>query len=122
MEGFIIGAFATTLADDEVLVGLRIPKLSSSARWGHYKFCRKPGEFAEAVGGVLSDPERGIARGVIGAGPGAPYVIEPAHFLVDGFDDGAAMSAIEAAGLTDDTYDRQVHWVALKRASMRLNA
>src|SRR3954447_4683304 len=41
VERFITGAFATLLNEDEILVGLRIPKLSARARWGHYKFCRK---------------------------------------------------------------------------------
>ena len=44
------GAFSTVLAEDEILVGLRIPKFSAGARWGYYKFSRKPGEFAEAIG------------------------------------------------------------------------
>src|SRR4029078_1642165 len=35
-ERFMNGAFATVLADDEILVGIRIPKLSSQGRWGHY--------------------------------------------------------------------------------------
>src|SRR5688572_243080 len=86
LERFMSGAFTTDLAEDEILVGLRIPKLSARARWGHYKFCRKPGEFAEAIGAVLDDPERGVCRAVIGATGGAPYVIDDARFLVNGFD------------------------------------
>lgn len=120
MQQFIVGTFATALTDDELLVGVRIPKLSARARWGHFKFCRKPGEFAEAVGAVVSDPERGVARAVIGAGRGAPYVVADAHFLVDGFDAAQALAAVDAAGLGDDGYERQVHFVALKRAAAQL--
>ena len=120
LEQFITGTFATALEESELLVGLRIPKLSANARWGHYKFCRKPGEFAEAIGAVLSDPERGVWKAVIGAGRGAPYVIPNAHFLVDRFESGEALAAVEAAGLGDDPYERQVHFVALKRAAMQL--
>ena len=121
-ERFVSGAFATVLADDEILVGLRIAKLSSRGRWGHYKFCRKPGEFAEAIGGVVSDPERRVCRAIIGAGHGAPHVIQNAHFLVDRFDSDEALAAVEAAGLGDDAYERQVHYVALKRAAAQLSA
>ena len=47
VERFMTGAFSTVLAEDEILVGLRIPKFSAGARWGYYKFCRKTGEFAQ---------------------------------------------------------------------------
>ena len=122
MEEFIVGTFATALAENELLVGLKIPKLSATARWGHYKFCRKPGEFAEAIGAVLSDRERRVCRAIIGAAHGAPYVIQNANFLVDRFDSDEALAAVEAAGLGDDAYERQVHYVALKRAAAQLAA
>ena len=110
------GAFATALAEDEILVGLRIPKLSARARWGHYKFCRKPGEFAEAIGGVLVDPERGVCRAVIGATHGAPHVIEDARFVAERFDPARALAAIDAAGLGDDPYERQMHYACALQA------
>jgi aerobic carbon-monoxide dehydrogenase medium subunit len=119
---FITGAFSTVLADDEVLVGLRIRKLSTRARWGHYKFCRKPGEFAEAVGGVIVDPEHAFCRAIVGAAHGAPHVIDDAQFLVDRFDSEQAFAAIDAAALGDDPFERQIHYTALKRAALRLAA
>ena len=121
-ERFVSGAFATALADDEILVGLRIPKLSSQGRWGHYKFCRKPGEFAEAISAVLVDPERGVCRAVMGATHGAPHVIENARFLADGFDTEQAFAAVESAGMAGDPYERQIHHTALRRAATRLSA
>ncbi|HUP94287.1 MAG TPA: FAD binding domain-containing protein [Burkholderiales bacterium] len=121
-ERFMTGAFATELADDEILVGIRIPKISSLGRWGHYKFCRKPGEFAEAISAVLVDPERGVCRAVMGATHGAPHVIEDAGFLADGFDTEQAFAAVQRAGMADDPYERQIHHTALKRAAMRLSA
>ena len=119
-ERFMTGAFATDLADDEILVGLRIPKLSAGARWGHYKFCRKPGEFAEAIGGVIDDPGRSIRRAVIGATGSTPHAIENAAFLVDGFDSGRVLAEIDGAGLGHDLYERQLRHTALKRAAARL--
>jgi carbon-monoxide dehydrogenase medium subunit len=117
--GLMTGAFSTILEENEILVGIRIPKLSARARWGHYKFCRKPGEFAEAIGGVLVDDARGVHRAVIGAIHGPPHVIDGARFVADRFDSGRAMEALEAAGLGEDEYERQIHFVALKRAAMR---
>jgi carbon-monoxide dehydrogenase medium subunit len=117
---FVTGPFQTSLAADEIAVAVRIPKLSRAARWGYYKFCRKPGEFAEAIGAVLHDPERGIARAVIGATGGAPHVVASAADLLDGGAAEAALRMVVEAGLGEDAYERQVHVVALKRAAERL--
>ncbi|HYC48301.1 MAG TPA: FAD binding domain-containing protein [Burkholderiales bacterium] len=120
-ERFVTGAFSSALADDEIVVALRIPKLSAAARWGHYKFCRKPGEFAEAVGAVLIDPERGVRRAIVGATHGAPHVIDDARFLTGDFDEERAIAAVDAAGVGDDVYERQIHVTALRRAAQRLS-
>ncbi len=122
VERFMTGPFSTALTESEVLVALRIPRLSARARWGHYKFCRKPGEFAEAIGAVLVDPDRGVCRALIGATHGTPHVIADAHFVVERFDSERAYAAIDEAGLAGDPYERQVHHAALKRAASRLTA
>ena len=121
VERFMTGAFTTVLAENEILVALRIPKLSSGARWGHYKFCRKPGEFAEAIGAVLHDPERGVSRAVIGATHGAPYTIGRADFIAGRFDSAQVLAAIDAAGIAQP-YERQIQHTAMKRAAARLTA
>ena len=121
-ERFMTGAFSTVLEDDEILVAVRVPKLSAGARWGHYKFCRKPGEFSESIGGIVVDRDRSVERAVIGATHGAPHVIGEARFVCDGFDSGRVDAAIDAAGLGDDPYERQIHRIALKRAAARLAA
>jgi carbon-monoxide dehydrogenase medium subunit len=122
VEQFMTGAFSTVLEDDEVLLGIRVPKLSDTARWGHYKFCRKPGEFAEAMAALVIDRERNVCRAVIGAMHGVPHVIHDAWFLDDGFDAERAFAAIDAAGIENDPYERQIHYVALKRAVSRATA
>ena len=113
---FVRGPLTTVLAADEIITGVRIQKLSGRARWGHYKFNRKPGEFAEAIGGFVHDPERGVARAIIGAIGDAPHVLADARPFVKGFDPAAAEAALDAAGLPARSYERQVHLVALKRA------
>jgi carbon-monoxide dehydrogenase medium subunit len=113
---FVRGPLTTTLAADEIITGVRVHKLSGRARWGHYKFNRKPGEFAEAIAAIVHDPERGVARALIGAIGDAPHVVADARPFVKGFDPAAAEAALDAAGLPAGGYERQVHFVALKRA------
>jgi carbon-monoxide dehydrogenase medium subunit len=115
--GWMAGAFTTALAEDELLTAVRIARLSASARWSYYKFNRKTGEFAEAIGAFVNDPARGVRRGLIGATDGAPYVIEDAAPLLDGWDARYAAIQLQAAGLQPNSYEYRVHEVALRRAA-----
>jgi len=69
---FIQGAFTTTLAADEIIESIDVPKLSRAGRYGFYKFCRKTGEFAEASAATVFDPESGAANIFLGALRGTP--------------------------------------------------
>jgi aerobic carbon-monoxide dehydrogenase medium subunit len=109
IESFITGIFSTALAPEELLVAVRIPKRSRRARYGYWKFCRKAGEFAQAIGAALHDPERDELRAVIGALQGPPYLLPNAE---------ADEAALATAGA--DAYSRQLHMVALKRAVAQL--
>jgi carbon-monoxide dehydrogenase medium subunit len=120
--GFVTGAYATALGEAELVTAIRIPPLSPAARWSYYKFCRKPGEFAEAIAGFVVDPERGVCRGVIGATHGAPHVIEDATELVRHFETALARQHVGAAGLDGDGYEAHIHVSALQRAAARLAA
>jgi aerobic carbon-monoxide dehydrogenase medium subunit len=113
LDRFVTGLFSTALEDGEILVAIRIPKLSAKARWGYWKFCRKAGEFAQAIGAALHDPERGLTRAVIGALRGAPHIVADAS---------RCDPAAEAAKLCTDPYDRQLHAAALKRALSSMQA
>jgi carbon-monoxide dehydrogenase medium subunit len=53
---------------------------------------------------------------LIGAIGDAPFVVADARPFVKGFDPAAAEAALDAAGLPAGGYERQVHFVALKRA------
>jgi aerobic carbon-monoxide dehydrogenase medium subunit len=105
VESFATGIFTTVLAPDELLVAIRIPKRSPRARYGYWKFCRKAGEFAQAIGAALHDPERDELRAVMGALQGPPFVLKNAELSGD---------ALAAGG--GDAYSRHLHVVALKRA------
>jgi carbon-monoxide dehydrogenase medium subunit len=124
VEDYMLGALEADLRMGEVLVCVKVPKLSPSARWGYYKSCRKTGEFAHAIGAFLTDPERGVSRAVIGATESRTIVIaEAAKVIGDGrgaclkdtFDGEVIDQIIGKAGMTDPL-DRQTHVVALRRA------
>jgi carbon-monoxide dehydrogenase medium subunit len=101
------GAFQTVLGDGDVLCAVDIPALSPGARWAYVKLCRKPGEFAQAIGAALLDPERGVERAVIGATAGAPIVLD------DGRDAEAALARF-------DPIERRLYRAALRRARAEL--
>ena len=120
VEKFVTGLFETALKGGEILVALRVPKLSSRARCGYWKFCRKAGEFPQAIGAALDDPERGIARAVIGATRGAPVLISDPKDLLKNPGMQNCLVAVDAARLGGDAYSRQLHAVALKRAAAKV--
>jgi carbon-monoxide dehydrogenase medium subunit len=129
VERFMAGAFETALAPGELLEAIRVPRLSPRRRWGFYKFCRKAGEYAHAIGAVLFDPERALSRAVMGATEGAPIVVVDAaslfgdhpECLAGNFDRGVAASRLEEGGI-HDPFERQIHVVALGRAVRRASA
>ena len=72
---FILAAYTTALAPGEIVTHVEVPRAGGRARFGFYKLCRKAGEFAEAVGAVLIDPERRCCRVVAGAVGPKPVVL-----------------------------------------------
>ena len=60
--GFVTGIFETALACDEFLRAVEVPVLPAEARWGHWKFCRKVGEFSKATACVLACPASAARR------------------------------------------------------------
>jgi carbon-monoxide dehydrogenase medium subunit len=106
---FVIGPFRNALQPGEIMQAVRIPRVSPSARWGYYKACRKPGEFAHAMAAVLDDPVRKFRRAVIGAVGGAPVVLEGANVTPE-----SAERALLRSGL--DEVGRVMQLAALRRA------
>jgi aerobic carbon-monoxide dehydrogenase medium subunit len=111
VASFIRGAFHNLLEKGELVAAVRIPKLSRAARWGWYKVCRKPGEFASAIGAVLIDPERGVRRAAMGATGGRPLVLCDDAALPD-----AADQVLAGEDVRSDRFEQQVRRVALRRA------
>jgi carbon-monoxide dehydrogenase medium subunit len=76
LRRFVSGAMTTSLQAHEIVDAIRIPKLRQAARVGYAKICRKTGEFAEAIGVAVHDPERNELRLVAGTSESAPIVID----------------------------------------------
>jgi aerobic carbon-monoxide dehydrogenase medium subunit len=124
VEEFITGALESALRPGELVEAVRVPIMPSSARWGYFKACRKPGEFAHAIAAVMIDPEAGTGRVVIGAVEAPPIVLRDAAPLFGGriagdfrraFDADAANVVLVKAGVANAA-DRHIHLAVLRRA------
>jgi aerobic carbon-monoxide dehydrogenase medium subunit len=119
LAGFVRSAMETELADDELLTAVRIPKFSRGARFGFHKICRKTGEFADAIGVAVHDPERRLTRVASSTSAGAPIVLDADDLHLDRGqlpDTGALQLRLAEAGLAGDAYDLKLHAVAVRRA------
>jgi carbon-monoxide dehydrogenase medium subunit len=112
---FLAGPFTTALAPDEIVVAVEVPVFSPGARWAYRKACRKPGEFAEAISAAWIDPARGVARALMGALGGMPWVIEGEDAIARLGQPAAMRAALDEAGI-EDAYERDVHAAMLRRA------
>jgi carbon-monoxide dehydrogenase medium subunit len=124
IEQFMAGVFEPALESDELLEAIRVPRLSPRRRWGFYKFCRKAGEYAHAIGAVLFDPERAVCRAVIGATESTPIVVPDATPLFGGrpedglarnYDRALTATLLDAKGKRAP-FERQIHLTVLERA------
>jgi carbon-monoxide dehydrogenase medium subunit len=106
---FVHGAMHSDLAPAELLVAIRLPKFSRAARFGFHKICRKTGEFADAIGVAVYDPEHARYRLAASTPAGAPLLLEnglapepaglPQRLQQAGFPDDAIALALAAAAL-----------------------
>ncbi len=124
MRGYMKAAFTTAIAPGEILMEIEIDELSAEARWGYYKVCRKVGEFPHAVGAVVLDPKRSLARIVVGALDTAPGLMpELAARVAREGAAAAGLAEVSAAVLAVapglDPVDLQFHAVAVRRAILR---
>jgi carbon-monoxide dehydrogenase medium subunit len=109
---FVRGAMDTELADAELVRAVRIPRFACGARFGYHKICRKTGEFADAIGVAVHDPDRGVHRLVASTAAGAPLVLDSATAP----DAALLPGRLRAAGYAGDDYDLDLAVAALRRA------
>lgn len=126
IDGFMTGAYATDLSEDEIVIAVHVPAFGSDTRWGYHKVCRKTGEFAKAMGVAIADPSRGYARVVCGAVEATPFVLpETTTALREKGPEEArarAPAEIDTMLARHDAAFRQLHRVAVDRALAELGA
>ena len=96
-----------------------IPELSPTARWGHAKFARKPGDFAESMALVVIDRDRGFFNAVLARRADPPTSLrQTAAGLAAGTSDDAIDAAIAAdlATLEIANQDLGLHRAIIRRA------
>jgi carbon-monoxide dehydrogenase medium subunit len=98
---FFLGALTTALKDDEMLIDVRLPKLSKTAGWAFEEVARRSGDFALACVAVIldSDGDRisDIRIGMMGVGETPIRALE-AEALLAGqrYGDAVVAAAIDA--------------------------
>jgi len=112
---FMTSAFEPDLRPAEILVRVRIPAFSPSARWSYRKHCRKVGEFAMAIVAGVIDPARGIEQLVFGALDGTPHLVEREGLFRELEDAGARAAFLASADLPLPTQSRALHADLLAR-------
>jgi carbon-monoxide dehydrogenase medium subunit len=112
-DDFFDGIMTTTLAEDELLTGARIPLLAADTRFGFYEFSRRAGDYAIAmalatfriVDGAIAEP-----RIAVGGAEARPRRIAEAERLIAGqppSDNGFRAAAAAAADCIDPLEDIQ---------------
>lgn len=125
MRDFMLAAYTTALGAEEIILSVSAPK-AEGGRWGYYKFCRKPGEFAEASAAVWQPKTEGPVNIVLGALDGAPIEVpELAQLLLREGAASATRERIEQILRTclpqRDAVDIRLHAVCLARALAKCN-
>lgn len=119
-QDFMQGAYATAVAEDELIAAVHVPCGGADARWGYYKFCRKTGEFAEASCAAWFDPASRTARIAVGALDGAPRLLPGLAAAVAAEGPAAASApriaqALEEVMQDKDAAHRKLHAAAVAR-------
>jgi aerobic carbon-monoxide dehydrogenase medium subunit len=114
VANFVTGALMTALKAGELVAAIVVPRLSAEARWGHAKFTRKPGDFADSMVIAVRDPARRYGRLVLGRRAEPPAILADAP--------GASRAEIAAATekslarLRIDAADLSLHRAMAMRA------
>ena len=118
-------AFSHALTQAEIVSTIEVPCRSAETKFGDYRFCRKPGEFADASCAVYIDPTRNIARVVLGGLEGAPRSIsglatQIASQGVSVITDETISAAVAAEMPNGDAAEWLLHAAVVKRCFERL--
>lgn len=119
---FVRGALETDIGEGEIVTRILIPRLSSAARWGHAKYAKKAGDFAQSIAVAVVDPQRGFAHLVLGQRAEPPKLMSKTSELlvargcVPPPPDLAAAIETDLTEAKVDTGDWTMHRAILTRA------
>lgn len=82
VSDFIRAALDTAIGDGEIITHVLVPRLSPGASWGHAKYAKKLGDFAQSMAVAVCDPQRQFARIVLGQRAEPPAVMGGTSELV----------------------------------------
>jgi carbon-monoxide dehydrogenase medium subunit len=123
-DDFFSGIMTTALAEDELLIEVRLPLLAPDTRCGFYEFSRRAGDFAVAMAAVTYRIANGRVIephiGVGGAEP-KPRRITEAERVLDGQEpeDDAFNAAAEAAAAAVDAMEDSTYSADYRRDLVR---
>jgi aerobic carbon-monoxide dehydrogenase medium subunit len=72
---FVRGQYSTSLAPDEIIVSLDVPRPEATLRWGFFKVVRKSGAFANSIAFAVSHGRGGPASVVLAAAADRPCLL-----------------------------------------------
>jgi carbon-monoxide dehydrogenase medium subunit len=119
VDDFVKGPLSTGIEPGEIVSSIRVPKLSPAARWGHAKFARKPGDFAESMAIVVIDRDRQFFNAILARRADPPILLrQTAKALATKTSDGAMTAAIDAdlGALEISPEDVGLHRAIIRRA------
>ena len=125
---FVTGAMETAIEDGEVIVQVLVPCFSPKAAWGHAKYAKKLGDFAQSMCVAVVDPERKVARVVLGRRSELPSLLRGVSELVASKGYDMASETLRSAIDEDlkeaqaDRGDQTMHRAIVERAIRDLAA
>jgi len=129
-DGFFLGTYMTQLAEDEVMVAIRVPSFAAGTGWAYEKLKRKTGDWATAGCAVVLRQSAGrvthVRIGLTNLSQTALRAVDAENALLDQpFNEAAVQRAVDAAvAITDPAedlrgdieYKRAMAGVMVKRA------
>ena len=119
---FVQGQFATSLAPDEIILGLDLPRPDATLRWGFFKVVRKSGAFASSIAFAVAHGRGGPMSVVLAAAAPRPHFLPTVAERIKAggsSEDGlrAAIAEDVAAHVSpDDPYLMRLHASTVLRA------
>jgi carbon-monoxide dehydrogenase medium subunit len=118
----ITGPLMTSIAPDELIETIRIPRFDRFARGSYHKISVKPGDFAEAFAAIVKDPARSQTRVILSGNGLSPITMTATGEALTADNDPAEIkqairSDLKASGLEDLLYEATLYQTSLVRAA-----